>query len=253
LVKSTIGFWVYSCQGRVDLGYRTGEEALRIAEESGDIYSKANAHTCYGYSCYAKGFLNEAEEHLLKGIDFAGKINFIGTQWLGLTGLSEVYFENGEYGKSQESSKKAISLLEHHKYAPSGVLANRIVLACTEVMNNKVNIDVQSLYCHEAQNKVKVFGWKARYIGHILLNIDDQHMSEAEDCIKKAIESDGRNGMMLYLGKDYALYGELSKRKGDTLKEKENLSKAIEIFKECGADGWVEKAEKELKALSKKK
>ena len=31
---------------------------------------------------------------------------------------------------------------------------------------------------------------------------------------------------------------------------KENLNKAIEIYKECGADGWVEKAEKELASTS---
>ena len=31
---------------------------------------------------------------------------------------------------------------------------------------------------------------------------------------------------------------------------KENLGKAIETYKECGADGWVEKAEKDLALLS---
>jgi hypothetical protein len=55
--------------------------------------------------------------------------------------------------------------------------------------------------------------------------------------------------MMFDLGRDYTLYASLLKRKGDTLKAKEKLSKAIEIFKECGADGWVEKYEKELAAL----
>jgi hypothetical protein len=40
------------------------------------------------------------------------------------------------------------------------------------------------------------------------------------------------------------------KRKGDQSKAKENLNQAIEIFKECGTDGWVDKYEKELAALS---
>ncbi len=39
------------------------------------------------------------------------------------------------------------------------------------------------------------------------------------------------------------------RRKGDQSKAKENLNKAIEIFKKCGADGWVEKYEKELALL----
>lgn len=56
--------------------------------------------------------------------------------------------------------------------------------------------------------------------------------------------------MMFHLGKDYALYAELFKRKGDRSKAKENLGKGVEILKECGADGWVWKFEKELAALS---
>jgi len=51
------------------------------------------------------------------------------------------------------------------------------------------------------------------------------------------------------LGMDYILRAKLFKRKGDQSKTKENLSKAIEIFKECGEDGWKEKAEKELAAV----
>jgi len=52
--------------------------------------------------------------------------------------------------------------------------------------------------------------------------------------------------MMWYLAQDYALYAELFKRKGGQPKARENLGKAIKIFKECGADGWVEKYDKEL-------
>ena len=93
-------------------------------------------------------------------------------------------------------------------------------------------------------------GMMARYIGEILFHIDDQQMSEAEDWIKKAIETDKKNGTIWNLGRDYAHYAELFKRKGNQPKAKKNLRKAIEIFKECGADEWVKKAEKELTLLS---
>ena len=68
--------------------------------------------------------------------------------------------------------------------------------------------------------------------------------------IRKAIEADKGNGMMFHLGIDYALYAELDKRKGNKSKAKENLGKAIGIFKECGADGWVKKYKEELTSLS---
>jgi tetratricopeptide (TPR) repeat protein len=111
-------------------------------------------------------------------------------------------------------------------------------------------VNLESLYAYSQNNKIKAIeGWFQRYIGEILLNIDDQHMSEAENCIQKAIEADQRNRTMFLLGHDYTLYAELFKRKGDRLKAQENLGRAIEILKECGADGWVEKYEKELAAL----
>jgi hypothetical protein len=56
--------------------------------------------------------------------------------------------------------------------------------------------------------------------------------------------------MRFHLGRDYAVYADLFKRKGDEFKAKEQLGKAIEIYKECGADGWVTKAEEQLERLS---
>jgi len=76
-----------------------------------------------------------------------------------------------------------------------------------------------------------------RQIGQILLNIDNQHLDEAENWIKKAIESDKRNGLMFELGRAYALYTELLKRKKDQSKAKKYFGKTIDILKDCGADG----------------
>jgi hypothetical protein len=55
--------------------------------------------------------------------------------------------------------------------------------------------------------------------------------------------------MSFHLGLDYALYADLLKRKGDPSKAREALVKSIKILKESGADGWVEKYEKELTEL----
>ena len=117
-------------------------------------------------------------------------------------------------------------------------------------MNNEKGIDLNSLYSCVSQNKIKLFeGLCKRCLSEILLNIDDDHLPQAEDWIKKALESDQRNGMKWNLAMDYGTYAEIYQRKGDTAKARENLSKAIEILKECGADGWVERFEKELAIL----
>ena len=58
-----------------------------------------------------------------------------------------------------------------------------------------------------------------------------------------------RQGYPILTARDYGTYAEIYQRKGDTAKARENLSKAIEILKECGADGWVKKYKKELAEL----
>lgn len=86
----------------------------------------------------------------------------------------------------------------------------------------------------------------ALMMSEIFTNIDDKHLLEGESWILQAIDADQRNGMRFVLGRDYAQYHKILKRKGDRFNAREQLGKAIDIFRECGADGWVEKYDKEL-------
>ena len=155
----------------------------------------------------------------------------------------------GDYEKSKYHSNKAILIAEQGRYCLDEIYFTKILLATAKVMNNERDIRLDSLYGYATKNKLKVNdGWMRRYIGQILLN--EQHLFDADDWIKRAIKADERNGVMWSLARDYVLYAELNKRQGDPAKAIENLSKAIEILKGCGADGWVEKYEEELSALS---
>jgi tetratricopeptide (TPR) repeat protein len=251
VMKSNLALTGYLWAGKIGLGFQTTQEAVRIAEESGDIYSKAWAYTTHGGFCYGKRLLEEAEKHLLMGVEFCERINFHSWGGVGRFNLGETYFEMGDFRRSKANYEKGILVWENNRLFPSWTRLQKVGLARSKVLDKEKDVNLESLYTHSLNNEVKVTeGWIQRYIGEILLNIDDQHISEAEHWIQKAIEADQRNRMMFHLGKDYALYAELFKRKGDRLKVQENLGKAIEIFKECGADGWVEKAEKELATLS---
>jgi tetratricopeptide (TPR) repeat protein len=88
----------------------------------------------------------------------------------------------------------------------------------------------------------------ARNIGDILLNMGDAHHADGEVWFQKAIEADTRNGLRWQLANDHAFYAEWFKKKGDIHGAKDQFTKAIDIFKECGADGWVERMEKALAA-----
>jgi tetratricopeptide (TPR) repeat protein len=213
--------------------------------------SKGYVYSSHGIFCYARGLFEEAERHLLRGIEYCERINEKGWKAIAHLFLGETYFATRDFPSAKDHYEKGRRLLEHTRLMPSIVGLIRTGEARLRVMNNEKDVDLESLYTHSRNNKIKTAeGWFSKYIGEILLNIDDQYIPEAEQWIQKAIEADQRNRMMFHLGKDHALYAELFKRKGDRLKAQENLGKAIEILKECGADGWVTKAEKDLAAIS---
>jgi tetratricopeptide (TPR) repeat protein len=115
-------------------------------------------------------------------------------------------------------------------------------------MNEEQDVDIEELYGFVSENRVKVHeGQMRKHLAEILLNLDSDHLDTAENWILEAIEADKRNGMKFYLGRDYVLSAEIYQRKGDQAKAKKDMNQAIDIFKECGADGWVQKYEKELR------
>ena len=68
--------------------------------------------------------------------------------------------------------------------------------------------------------------------------------------IREAITADNENGMLFEMGRDYSVYFAILRRKGKESQAQESLHRAMEIFRECGADEWVKKYEEEMAALS---
>jgi tetratricopeptide (TPR) repeat protein len=250
-VKSSIALFVYGFQGNSELAYNTSNNALGIAEGSGDIYSNAFAYTSHAKSSFLKGFFEEGEKCALKALRLCERSRHFLMYAYILSLLGEIYFETGDYRESQKYYDRSNRLLEKGKIMLSMVYLNNIGKARAKAINNEGGISVKPLLHSIENNKLKMQeGLMLRYLGDVLINTNDHSLSDAENCIRKALQVHERNGMLLYLGCDYALYAELFKRKGDPLKAKENLSKAIKICKKCGADGWVDKYEKQLAAIT---
>jgi tetratricopeptide (TPR) repeat protein len=222
-----------------------------MAEETGVTASVGISCAFYGEVLNAQGLFKEAEGYLIKGAELCSRNNNVIYQaWADMC-LGENYIEMGDFLRAKNHYRKAIEIYEQQRLFPSSWMAfSKAGWARAKVMNKEKDIDLESIFPLSRNVKLKAGeGWISRYIAEILLNIDDLHMPQAEEYIQKAIESDQRNGMKFHLGNDYAVYAELFKRKGDRLRSRENLGKAVEILKECGADGWVKKYEKELASL----
>jgi len=235
---------------KLDRAYEMSNDAVRVAEESGDIYSQAMGHSCLGITLHAKGSIDSARKHLQIGQEHATRIDLF--FWLAMTSqhLGEICLDTGKFQAAKTYYERAVHFMERIDWLPSWINLNRIAFARAKVMLGERAIDLESLHSYVHDNKIKLYeGWMRRHLGEILLNIDDAHRPEAENLINRAIEADCGNGVISHLGRDYAAYAELFKRKGDKGRAKKQLGKAIDIYKECGADGWVTKAEEELAQL----
>jgi len=107
-MKSLLSHLVYYYQGRIDLAYETSNEAVRIADESGDIFSKTFAYACHGISCFGKGSFQEAIEFLSIGRESSEKLDQYWWRPWSNHFLGEVYFEIGEYQKAGDHYAKAV-------------------------------------------------------------------------------------------------------------------------------------------------
>jgi tetratricopeptide (TPR) repeat protein len=252
ITRSLMSGYVHFYQGAARLSYETSNEAIQIAEKSGDTHSRSFAYGCHGISCCCLGFFEEAANNLLRSICLAESIEWAMFNADANSHAAELYYHMGEYEKSGDHHHKAAQILERNELLPSLMRLNRMGIARARVTKGERDIDVEALHAciEESREGAKIYeGWMRRMLGEILYHIGDQRISEAENWIGAAIEADKRNDMLFHLGQDYACYAELLKRKGDQSKAKETLAKAIDIYKECGSDGWVEKSEKQLAEL----
>jgi tetratricopeptide (TPR) repeat protein len=197
-----------------------------------------------------KGLLGSAITYLEKGIDYCERIQFLSVNALAEIYLARTYMAIEEYEKSKNHHDKAILLIEKNRFMSSWRYQALMSRARLNVIGQSENINKEILYQYYNRNRVNLYGGLlSRYFAEILTKSGNQNLTEAEEWIEKAIEADRKYEMQFYLAKDYALYAELHKHKGDLSAAKDHLGKAIEIFKQCGADGWVEKYEKELVSL----
>ncbi|MFC1885621.1 hypothetical protein ACFLZM_00980, partial [Thermodesulfobacteriota bacterium] len=251
LMKSMLSFWVYYNQGRVALAYETAKEAIRISEESQDNFSKAMAYSCYGLSCFGLCILEDGVQYSSMAIDFFSRLTLSWPRASSSENLAQMYFDMEQYNESEYFYKQAYDILTSAGILPSQRNLMEIGVAKAAARVSGRVSDWERLKGYDASNKVRLYSGKyKRYIAELLLHDVNGCTDEAEYWITRAIETHSENGMILAVAKDYALYAEWFQRRGDRSRGREILVMAIEKFSECGADGWVEKYEKELTELS---
>ena len=243
----------YNWQGKTNLALQMSTEALQSAGESGDILALQPTYTVLGMSYYHKGLFHEAEKYLLEGLTYYEKVTIISWGTVASGYLGFIYDDMGEHEKAQEYHKKCILVIEGKRFQPSWLNVYKLFLAKMKILNHQSDVDMHELNsliaAHERNRLAIGESLGARCIGEIYLHLDDNHMIEAETWIRRAIEANTGYGTKWNLARDHALYADWSKKKGDIQGAKEQLTKAIDLFRECGADGWVTRTEQKLASL----
>jgi tetratricopeptide (TPR) repeat protein len=241
VLRSLISYTVYYNYGKLKMAFEFSLEAVRIAEESGDIFSKAFAYSCHGISFFGKGNFHEAVRLLEIGREYSEKLDQY--WWIPWTNhfLGETYFELGKYRKAADHYETAAGFLEQHGIWPSSAVMSKIGSIRSRVFNNE-SVGTESLEKYFSVGKAKVYeGSMRRYMAEIRLHAGDELVPEAERWIAEAIDADRRNQMLFELGRDYLVMAETLRRKGKQSEASDSFTKAVHIFMECGADRWVNK------------
>jgi len=244
-LKSNIAL-VHFLRGSAATACSTSQEALRLARESGDTVFRALAHCRHGLSCYARGLFEEARESLVSAVDLWDRANTLGVDRESpLMFLVLIHLLQGDLSAAQGCLDRMIQ-------QPADIFTNLHKLIPTILLSaHRGHVDGKTLADCVHANRPKCFdGWMSRTIGESLLLTEPAEFPEVERWLRAAIQADETNGMRWDLAMDHAALAKLFDKKGDAPRARETLRKAIDIFNECGADGWVEKYEKELLLLS---
>jgi class 3 adenylate cyclase/tetratricopeptide (TPR) repeat protein len=240
----------YLMEGKANPGYEFAQETLTLAQETGDAFIKGMAYSVYGAACYEKGLFDEAKTYLLEWVFSYEKVTPVSWIALGYGFLGLMHIDLSEYNDAVNCYKKIVNIMETVTFMPSVIKYLQSCLMKAKVLRHDQDVGLSELFaCYENYKIARCKGATARNIGEILMNIDDDHLSDAAVWFQKAIEADTRNGSRSQLAQDHTVYADWFKKKGDLLGANEQLSRAIDLFKECGADGWVTKYEEEMTNL----
>jgi len=141
--------------------------------------------------------------------------------------------------------------LDQAGWSPSFRNMFKIASARVDLINGRHQINLDEFRTYVRETKLKTTEGLGRYyLAQALMISGQAGMEEAEAWIREAIAADTRNGMKWNLARDHALYADFFKKKEDIQGAKEQLTKAIDLFRECGADGWVTRTEIALAEIS---
>ena len=238
--KGSMSAFVLSFHGKIDAAYKLSQDAVVAGDQCGDAHAKGMAYASHGSICYFKGDFDRAIPFLSEAIGFCRKSGHLTYKAWAQFWLASTYFYSKRFKEAIQFFRQNIATMDRidglYQWKPYHEISlHRAIQAECGTIDS--GFDPASCV---RDNVFKLSEGAVKSVfADMLMKSDSGSIPEAEALIKAAIEANKRNKTKWYLGQDYLVYADLCQRKGDASAARKNLNLAIDIFSECGADGWV--------------
>ncbi len=239
VVMSCISHWVLNYQGNIKKGFLSSERAVKIARESGDVYSRAIAYTHHGISLFCQGHLDYAVPYLEKGIELNTRINFYFCLALAHFFLGLCYYHKNSFSRAQDNHQTAYDLMTSKNCLPSMTWLFKLNAELCGLRLGHPGIPIDRLHTTQTNHLVLYQGWQYRTFSEILLYHPDSDPEKAKHWLNVAVENDQRNKTKLSLFFDYLALYRLYVRIKRPYKAKDELNRAIAIGRAFEMEGWL--------------
>jgi class 3 adenylate cyclase/tetratricopeptide (TPR) repeat protein len=246
--KGTMSGCNLNFKGKISDAYKLGEEAVQASETCGDSHTKGMAYSTFGTVCFFKGDFERTNRFLTKAIDLCHKTSFLSWKGWAEFWLGDSYFYAQQFNDARKLFSQSISSIRRMggQYS-SWLIYQNLCLQRAIIMEGRIVDQPFPPPGYREKNKIKMIeGMIEATIADTLMRTNPPRLTEAEAFLEAAIAADQRNGTRWSLAMDYGLLSELCNQKGDRAAAIANIGKAIEIMEACGADGWVDRYQKNL-------
>jgi tetratricopeptide (TPR) repeat protein len=216
--------------GDMKSSQKSSQKAIEIASEP--FYVQLSK-MILGISYFFNGQLQEAEEAIGSGLDVAEKLGLGSVSVMLQYYLAPVLIANGQMKQGTELLEKARKLLSKNQ--------RRVHYAISEYVIGEVNSQI-------ASGPKPSLATMAKNIGFLVKNVPtankkaDKHFNQAIELLKEI-------GMRGILGQVYLSQGLLYKASKRSDRARQCILEAIDLFKECAADGWLKQANEAFDSL----
>jgi len=231
---------------RIDYFCHISSENLERAAGC-DERTQGFAYTAHAIACNAKGWFDEARVGGTKAISCLEKSDQY--YWIAIMSgnMGQLDFELEAYDSSYRHFERGLYYAEKTRF-PATLNFCRLGLERAKAYIN-MDIDLNMLPVYDENVGLSFYRvMSVGFLADIWMKIDGASETTWK-WLLHATDIRTRVGSEFWLGLDCHSYARFYRKQNDIVQAKEQLTKAIDILKTCGADGWVKKYEEELVLL----